>query len=156
LFEPCLQKYFNLIKIKAYLDQVQQCFKLKYHCFAAYYLVCRQVIILIVYINANYDTAVYYLQTFCIITVAIHVWIQPYKSTTLNVSDGVILLTMVLVINLNAFDFSRYATIVIVSVLVTFPLLFALLAYLRSNLCAFVTRLYQKQRNSVTNTTSED
>ena len=148
LFESFLKKNFNFVKVKGYLDQLQACYRDGYHWFAAYYLVCRQVIILIVYINTNYDTALYCLQTFCIITVAIHVWIQPYKSTTLNVIDAMILLTMVLVVNLNAFSFSRSSTTAIVAILMLFPFLFELLAFLRSKLYTFVIEQYQKQKNS--------
>ena len=147
LFEPCLKKYFNFIKVKAYLDQLQACYKLEYHWFAAYYLVCRQVIILIVYINTNYDTALYCLQTFCIITVTFHVWIQPYKSTTLNVIDTLILLTMVLVVNLSTFTFSTSSTTAIVVILLIFPFLIELLAYLKVKLYGFVIEQYQKQKN---------
>ena len=40
IFEPCLKKTFNLIKVMALLDQLQACYKDKYHWFAAYYLMC--------------------------------------------------------------------------------------------------------------------
>ena len=147
LFEPCLKKRFNLNKMKPCIDQLQACYKDKCYWCAAYYLVCRQVIILIVYINTNYDTALYCLQTFCIITVAIHVWIQPYKSTTLNVIDTLILLTMVLVVNLSTFSFSRSLTIALVVVMVNFPWLFAFSAYLKNNFHALMTVCYQRQKN---------
>jgi len=147
LFERHLNKYFNFIKVKGYLDQLQACYNDGYKWFAAYYLICRQVIILIVYINTNYYTAMYCLQTFCTITVAIHVCVQPYKSTTLNVIDGVVLLTMVLVINLNAYNFSSSSTVAIVVILVIFPLLFSVMVYLKSNTYPFIKSHYQKFKN---------
>ena len=145
LFDRLLQKYFNLIKVKGYLDQVQACYKDGYQWFAAYYLVCRQGVILIVYIISNYDTMLYFLQTFCTITVAIHVCIQPYNSKTLNVIDGVILLTMVLVVNLNTYNFSRSSTIAIIAVLMIFPLLFATIAFLKNKIP--IKMPYQRLRN---------
>ena len=55
LLEPFLRQRVNLVRIKPLLDQFQGCYKDKYHWFAAYYLICRQVIILIVYLgNRNY------------------------------------------------------------------------------------------------------
>ena len=112
------------------LDPFQECYKDQYHWFAAYYLVCRQVIIAIVYVN-NFNSSLYYLQTACIITVMIHVWIKPYKSETLNVLDGIILLTMVLVVNLNSFAFSKVSTIAIVVIVVLFPLLLSCFIYFK-------------------------
>ena len=113
LLEPILQRKFNFIKIKPLIDQFQECYKDQYHWFAAYYLICRQVIIAIVYIS-NFNNSLYYLQTACIIIVTIHVWIKPYKSDTLNRLDGEILLTMVLIVNLNTFTLSISSTTLIV------------------------------------------
>ena len=123
LSEPFLKRKVNFIKIKPLLDQFQECYKDQYHWFAAYYLICRQIIIAIVYIN----NSLYYLQTALIIIVMTHVWIKPYKSEILNVFDGIILLTMVLLINLNSFVFSRTSAVVIVVVLAIFPLTLACL-----------------------------
>ena len=127
LLEPFLKRKINFIKIKPLLDQFQECYKDQYHWFAAYYLVCRQVIIIIVYVSKS----LYYLQTVSIIIVAIHVCIKPYKSETLNVLDGIILLTMILVINLNSFVFSRPSTITIVVLTVIFPLILSCLICLK-------------------------
>ena len=113
------------------LDQYQQCYKDQYHWFAAYYLVCRQVIITMVYVS-NFNNGLYYFQTVCIIIVIIHVWIKPYENETLNVLDGIILLTIVLVINLNSFIFSRATTITIVVIMVIFPLFCSCIIYGRS------------------------
>ena len=128
LLEPFLNHKINFIKIKPLLDQYQQCYKDQYHWFAACYLVYRQVIIAIIYIS-NFSNALYYLQTACIIIVSIHIWIQPYEIETLNVLDGIILLTIVLVINLNSFIFSRTTTITIVVIMVIFPLFYSCLIY---------------------------
>ena len=125
LLEPFLRRRFNLVRIKPLLDQFQGCFKDKYRWFAAYYLICRQVIILIVYVgNENYYYMLYGLQTTCVIIVMIHGCVQPYKNSLLNVLDEVILLILVLVVNLNLFSLSSFIPTNYFSViLVILPLL---------------------------------
>jgi len=119
--QPFLKSKVNFIKIKPLLDQFQGCYKDQYHFFAAYYLVCRLVIIGIAFAN-NFNNALYYLQTAGIIIVMIHIWIQPYKSDTLNILDGIILLTMILIINLNSYTFKQSTTEILVIIFVIFPL----------------------------------
>ena len=121
LLEPFLKRKVNFTKIKPLLDQYQECYKDRYHWFAAYYLLCRQVIIAIIYVS-NFNNELYYLQTACIIIVMIHAWIKPYKSETLNIIDGEILLILVFVANLNSFTFSRPLTIFLVVLAASFPL----------------------------------
>ena len=125
LFEPLIRKKITLTRIKPILDQFQGCFKDKYHWFAAYYLICRQVIILIVYVgNSNYDNMLFYLQTACIIIAMIHFWFQPYRNRFLNVLDGIFLLTLVLVVSLNAFSVTLSSAVEgLAIVLVLSPLL---------------------------------
>jgi len=48
LLEPFLNKKINFIRMKPLLDQFQGCYKDKYCCFAAYYMICRLVIIVII------------------------------------------------------------------------------------------------------------
>ena len=128
LLEPFLKSKVNFIRIKPLLDQYQECYKDQYHWFAAYYLICRQVIIAIVYVS-NFNNGLYYLQTACIIIVTIHVWIKPYKTEKLNVLDGIILLTIILVINLTSSTFSRSLTTTFVVIMAVFPLLCSCLIY---------------------------
>ena len=124
LLEPVLSRKINFIRIKPLLDQVQGCYKDKYRCFAAYYLICRQVIFLIVYIfNSNYSNMLFYLQTACVVIAVIHMWFQPYQNELLNALDGVMLLIMVLVVNINTFTFLQDATTEISVILVILPLL---------------------------------
>ena len=123
LLEPFLRRRVNLVRIKPLIDQFQGCYTDKYRWFAAYYLICRQVIILIVLFgNENYYYYMLYgLQTACVIIAMIHVWVQPYKSSFLNGLDGVILLILVLVVNLNLF--TLFSTNYFSVVLVMLPLL---------------------------------
>ena len=80
------------MKIKPLIDPFQQCYKNKYRWFAAYYLICRQVLIIIVIVgNRDYYNMLYYLQTTCLIIAMIHGYIQPYKSNLLNGLGGLIL-----------------------------------------------------------------
>ena len=105
LLEPFLRQSVNFVRIKPLLDQFQGCYKDKYRWFAAYYLMCRQVIILIVYVgNGNYYYMLYGLQIACIIIAMIHGWLQPYKNNVLNGLDGFILLALVIVVSLNFFS----------------------------------------------------
>jgi len=124
LLQPFINPWVNFIKIMPILDQFQGCYKDKYRCFASYYLSCRLAIILIVFIgDSNYYNMLYYLQTACVVIAMIHIWIQPYKNDFLNALDGVILLTLVLIVNVNTFAFLSSATPEIISFLVVFPLL---------------------------------
>ena len=124
LLEPVLSKKINFIKIKPLLDQFQGCHKDKYRWFAAYYLICRQVIFLIVYIfNSNYSNMLFYLQTACVAIAIIHIWIQPYQNEFLNAFDGVMLLLIVLEININTFPFLKNATTEISLIIVVIPLI---------------------------------
>ena len=93
---------------KLLLNHFQDGYKDKYQWFAAHYLLCRLVIMLIVYFgNNDHNNMIYYLQTACVIIAINHVSLQPYKKHVLNVLDAAILLTMLLVVNLNNFNFSR-------------------------------------------------
>ena len=124
LLEPVLSKKINFIKIKPLLDQFQGSYKDKHRWFAAYYLICRQVIFLIVYIfNSNYSNMLFYLQTTCVIIAIIHVWIQPYQNEFLNALDGVMLLFMVLEVSINAVPLLQYATTEISLLIVMLPLI---------------------------------
>ena len=72
LLEPFLSRRINFVRIKPLMDEFQDCFKGKHRWFAAYYLICRQVIFLIVYVgNGNYYNMLYYLQTACVIIAVI-------------------------------------------------------------------------------------
>ena len=125
LLEPLiLSRWFNFIRIKPLLDQFQSCYKDKHRWFASYYLICRQVIILIVYFgNMDYYEMLYYLQTACVIIAMIHIWVQPYTDNFLNAFDGIILLALGLVVNTNTFTFLSSTTSTIVLILILFPLI---------------------------------
>ena len=124
LLEPLiLGRWFNFVRIKPLLDQFQGCYKDEYRWFAAFYLICRQVIIIIVYFsNDDYYEMLYYLQTACVVIAMLHIWIQPYTDNFLNAFDGIVLLTLILAVNVNTFTFLSSATSVIIIILVFLPL----------------------------------
>ena len=145
LLEPILGRRFNFVKIKPLLDQFQGCYKDKYRYFAVYYLLCRQVIILIVYVgNEDYYNKLYYLQTACIIIAMIHGWVQPYKKKLVNGLDEAILLTLVLVVNLNTFSFLSSISSQLSVVLIILPLLLLSLIGIRK----LIIRCYNKKKKS--------
>ena len=130
LLEPVLNKKINFIRIKPLLDQFQGCYKDRYRWFAAYYLICRQVIFLIVYIfSSNYYDMLFYLQTACVVIAMTHMWFQPYRNELLNALDGVLLLLIILEANIYSVPFLKNVTTEISLILVIIPLiLFSIIA----------------------------
>ena len=104
-----IKKHTFLARVKELLEQFQDSYKDQHRWFAAYYLICRFVIMLIAYYTDGYNNMIYYLQTACVIITMTHIWIQPYKDDVINVLDTAILLIMLLVVNLSAFSFSTSA-----------------------------------------------
>ena len=96
--EPFLNSRINFIKVKPLLDQFQGCYKDKYRCFAAYYMICRLMIITIILINSSNDLVFQYLLiTVCMVTAILHQLFRPYSSSLLNKFDGYILQCLALV-----------------------------------------------------------
>ncbi|XP_065892910.1 uncharacterized protein [Dysidea avara] len=119
LIRQCPVKF---IAVKPLLDQFQGCYKDKYRWFAGYYLMCRQVLMLIVFVgNANYYHMVFYLEITCVVIAAIHMCLQPYNNNFLNVFDGFILLLLVFIVMLSSYDFFQFSTTEIALVLVNIP-----------------------------------
>jgi len=101
LFKDTFFSKINLNRLKPILDQLQGCYKDEYRWFAAFYLICRQVIYLTDLAFDFWSSSVYYSNvekhsTFLIITIiimTIHIWCQPYRIKSLNTFDGAILMT---------------------------------------------------------------
>ena len=128
--EPFLRKranfkrFIQIIKFRPILDQFQNSYKDNYQSFAANYLLCRLVIMLIAYFgNSDYSSMVYYMQTACAIVVINQLCFRPYKKHIINVLDTAILLTVLLIVNLNNFDFPEATTVGLVCTLLFIPLL---------------------------------
>ena len=106
LTEPFLNGKVNFVRIKPLLDQFQGCYKDKYRCFAAYYMICRLIIISI--IIANFSDAFisrYLLIAASTVIALIHVTVRPYADNILNMSDGAILQLLVLVTVIPLFEY---------------------------------------------------
>ena len=143
LLEPILSQRINFVRIKPLLDEFQDCYKGKHRWFAAYYLICRQVMFLIVYVgNGNYYNMLYGLQTACIIIAMIHGWVQPYKNNLLNGLDEVILLILVLVVNVSTFSILSSIALQISTVLLLLPLLLLSLVAIKK----LISRCFKKKR----------
>ena len=98
LLEPFLNHKINFTRMKPLLDQFQGCYKDKYRSFAAYYMTCRLVIILIIIANpSNINTTQYSLVISNSTLALIHVTLRPYGSNILNVFDGFVLQLMIVV-----------------------------------------------------------
>ena len=100
LFQQHLTRYCNInfTSIKPVIDQLKGCYKEEYRWFAAYYLICRQVIYAVDIAtdflpNIKYTTML----TVYILIMMVHVWLQPYKQRKLNMLDSSILMTLMLV-----------------------------------------------------------
>ena len=95
------------IEMKPMLDQFQGCYKDNCRWFAAVYLICRQVILIIVVIDfSDYYIELYLLIIVCLITATLHYSVQPYESDILNKLDGILLQMLLLVISLQMVAFS--------------------------------------------------
>ena len=124
---------FVRIDMKPIFDQFQGCYKDKYRWFAAVYLICRQVILIIVVIDfTDYYIELYLLITVCLITAILHYSARPYKNDILNKFDGIILLLLILVVSLQMVAFSNGFTIGAIEgvayMLLLLPIAFLLIA----------------------------
>ena len=127
LLEPFLNSKINFIRIKPLLDQFQGCYKDKYRYFAGYYMICRLIIIIIIIANPS-DAYIsrYLLIAATTIIALLHVTVRPYTDNILNMSDGAILQTMILITSLSLFEyfdtFDSGLVIALAFVLVIIPL----------------------------------
>ena len=136
--EPFLNSKINFVKIKPLLDQFQGCYKDKYRCFAAFYMICRLLIITIVIVNSSNDFIFRYLFiTVCVIMALIHQILRPYSNDVLNDFDGVILHLFVLVSVLPMVEsftnFDANLLVGITFVLIILPLLIFIIMSLMIN-----------------------
>ena len=98
LLEPFLNHRINFTKIKPILDQFQGCYKDKYRFFAAYYMICRILIMVIIVANPlNYVAIQFSLVTTLVLLASIQLTIRPYASDVINIFDGFVLQIMSLI-----------------------------------------------------------
>ena len=127
ILEPFISYKFDFSKIRPLLDQYQGCFKDNHRTFAAFYLLCRLAVITVVYAeNNNYYNRLFVLNIVCIIIVMIHTSVLPYKNENLNTLDGIMLLTIVLIVNVNtmlSYTTFSFINAELIIVLVLFPII---------------------------------
>ena len=126
--EPFLNSKINFVKVKPLLDQFQGCYKDKYRCFAAYYMICRLVIIIIIIADFSNDFVLQFLLlTVCVITALIHLILKPYTNPLLNDFDGTVLHLLILISALPFVelvdDFDPTLLMIITFMIVMLPLL---------------------------------
>ena len=80
LFEPILNRKINFVRIKPLLDQFQGCYRDRFRCFAAYYMICRLLIIVIITVNSPNDfTTLYLIIIACVAMALTHQLLKPYR-----------------------------------------------------------------------------
>ena len=98
LLEPFLNSKVNFFRIKPLLDNFQGCYKAKYRSFASYYMICRLVVFLLIFVKIFDEfTTQYLLLSSCALMQLIHVLVRPYADTIHNVFDGIILQMIVII-----------------------------------------------------------
>ena len=124
ILDPYLSHNINLIKIRPLLDQFQGGYKDKYRWCSAYYLICRQIIFLLVYLTtlSNYEQMNFVLLVVCAVIAMLHAWIQPYAKEGVNSLDEVILVSLVVIVGLNGAAFSSEVLAKMIMGFVFFPL----------------------------------
>ena len=105
LTEPFLNPKISYFRIKPLLDQFQGCYKDKYRWFAAYYMICRIIMINIIIANfSDVFISRYLLLIASTIIALVHETMRPYADNILNIFDGAILQLIVLVTALPLFE----------------------------------------------------
>ena len=125
ILDPFLSHKINLSRIRPLLDQFQGGYKDKYRYCAAFYLVCRQIIFLIVQFTtvSNHDKMNFVLLVVCSAIAMLHAWIQPYVKEKLNSLDEVVLISAVVIVGINGSTFSSETLAKLIIGFVFFPLL---------------------------------
>ena len=135
-------------KLFPILEQFQGSYNKECRWFAAVYLICRLVILIIVVINfSDYYIELYLLTIVCLVTAILHHTIQPYHNNVLNKSDGILLHLLLLIISLQMVAFSNGFTIAAVEglayTLLLLPIIFTVLYILKPllvHLKSFITK----------------
>ncbi|XP_065901763.1 uncharacterized protein [Dysidea avara] len=121
LLEPFLNSKINFIRIKPLLDQFQGCYKDNCRFFASYYMICRLVIIVIFISNfSNNNTMQYLMLAVSAVFALIHFVQKPYVNKTLNLFDGLVLVSVTFIAMIPLIDNSGLDLLLTVTVL--FPL----------------------------------
>jgi len=126
LLEPFLNHKINFTRVKPLLDQFQGCYKDKYRSFAAYYMICRLVIIAtVILIPSSNDLSQLLLTFSCSALAHIPIFFKPYDHKLLNIFDGLISLLVVLATLIPLADnVSQQLSTATIIILIILPLIF--------------------------------
>ena len=125
ILDPFLSHKINLSRIRPILDPFQGGYKDDYRFCAGFYLVCRQIIFLIVQFTtvSNHDKMNFVLLVICAAIAMLHAWVQPYVKDKLNSLDEVVLISAVVIVGINGSTFSSDTLSKLIIGFVLFPLL---------------------------------
>ena len=159
LLEPFLNHKVNFTKIKPLLDQFQGCYKDKYRSFAAYYMTCRLVNILVIVSNpSNNNTTQYLLVIINAVLVSTHVILRPYATNILNVFDFFILQLIIVVSMIPLIDsFDPDLLLASIFILLIMPLLAFLIMemHVYRNTIKKISKYFVPQKPDATNDNNE-
>ena len=94
---PLLSKWFNMNRIKTFLDFYQSCYKDKWRWYCSVYLIVS-VIISITKILNTVDFIIVW-STFVLLLLLLHIVTQPYKNKWFNTIDSYLLIDLLMLIN---------------------------------------------------------
>ncbi|XP_065894045.1 putative leucine-rich repeat-containing protein DDB_G0281931 isoform X2 [Dysidea avara] len=118
LLEPFLNRKINFIRIKPLLDQFQGCYKDNCRYYAAYYMICRLVIIVIFISNfSNNNTMQYLLFAVSAVFALIQFVQKPYVNKALNLFDGLVLLSITFIAMIPLIDSSSLGVLLPITAL---------------------------------------
>ena len=150
LLEPFLNSKINFVKMKPLLDQFQGSYKDKYRCFAAYYMICRIVIILLVIVRVFDDfTTQYLLLIVCALMALIHLIIKPYVQAIDNIFDGIILQLIVMIAVLPIVEFVDNYNAMLVLVVTYLLIMLPLASFITIKLLVHKTEIKNVINNAI-------
>lgn len=82
----------------------------------------------------------FYLQTACVVITIIHTWIQPYQNELLNAFDGVLLMLIVLIVNIDIFPLLRNVTTEIALIIIILPLILLITIIIKNALYSLLKK----------------
>ena len=146
LFSPAMSKCISLYRIKPFLDEFQSCYQDRYRWYSGVYF-----IVWIVFITLQQQSVpIVYVQTTFTALLILHVFMQPYKSKLLNITDTLLLFAINFLLSLVKSD-SQTTTIVFVHILVLGPILcvvvwFICVSFVKCGLHSYVLKVFRKKQ----------
>ena len=142
LFSPAMSKCISLYRIKPFLDEFQSCYQDRYRWYSGVYF-----IVWIVFITLQQQSVpIVYVQTTFTALLILHVFMQPYKSKLLNITDTLLLFAINFLLSLVKSN-TQTTTIVFVHILVLGPILcvvvwFICVSFVKCGLHSYVLKVF--------------